>query len=457
MTEYTPGEWVAVVTDGAVALLPPTTTEPVVGRLWQSLRSADGAGVVDHLQVLVRDGLATLPPFALLTVDGARLHAVVRGAVEVEVTASGRTFVLTAPGVSTWSDEVVDGVEHVTVRVPGDEPAAGPGLPLVAGVARAGAVRLRVAARGTLPGTLPGSLPAGQPVRESAEPPAEALIDQSPVPAASAGLPTAPVPALVLAPAVPPAAPASPGSTSAVLPTPATAGDDVPDDEPVDLTVLRPSTASEPAGGTDPDDGTDPAAGTDPDDGTHAAPDTDTPVVDAPAHDAPASGVAPAVAAPGSTDHDGTTVLSADVVELRRRLPDWAGHSRTAAQPTPAAVPVTTAPVPARLALSTGERVTLTRPVLLGRAPQASRVHSSQVPQLVTVPSPLQDISRTHAEVRMDGDDVVLTDLRSTNGVLVVRPAATPQRLQPGEATVLQPGVLVDLGEGVTFTVERSA
>jgi pSer/pThr/pTyr-binding forkhead associated (FHA) protein len=54
----------------------------------------------------------------------------------------------------------------------------------------------------------------------------------------------------------------------------------------------------------------------------------------------------------------------------------------------------------------------------------------------------------------MDGDDVVLTDLRSTNGVLVVRPHAAPQRLQPGEATVLQPGVLVDLGEGVTFTIE---
>ncbi len=151
-------------------------------------------------------------------------------------------------------------------------------------------------------------------------------------------------------------------------------------------------------------------------------------------------------------DHDGTTVLSPDVVALRAQLPDWAGHELATPTVTPAA-----APTPARIVLSTGDAVGLDRPVLVGRAPQVSRVTGAQMPRLVTVPSPLQDISRTHAEVRMDGDDVVLTDLRSTNGVLVVRPHAAPQRLQPGEATVLQPGVLVDLGEGVTFTVERDA
>jgi hypothetical protein len=164
--------------------------------------------------------------------------------------------------------------------------------------------------------------------------------------------------------------------------------------------------------------------------------------------------------ADASADHDGTTVLSADVVALRRRLPDWAGHAVLAAR-APVAGPQPSTPrataAAARLAMSTGERVPLNRPVLIGRAPQATRVHSTQVPRLLTVPSPLQDISRTHAEVRTDGDDVVLTDLHSTNGVLVVRCDSGPQRLQPGEPTVLQPGVLVDLGEGITFTVERGA
>jgi resuscitation-promoting factor RpfA len=158
-------------------------------------------------------------------------------------------------------------------------------------------------------------------------------------------------------------------------------------------------------------------------------------------------------AADSSPDHDGTTVLGEEVVALRRQLPEWTGHAAVA----PMVAPAPATPTPARIALSTGERVSLSRPVLIGRAPQASRVPSGQVPRLVTVPSPLQDISRTHAEVRMDGDDVVLTDLRSTNGVLVVHPGSAPQRLQPGEATVLQPGVLVDLGEDITFTVERDA
>ena len=147
------------------------------------------------------------------------------------------------------------------------------------------------------------------------------------------------------------------------------------------------------------------------------------------------------------------TVLSSDVVALRRQLPDWAGD----VVPGPLAVPAPQTPPPAKLLLSSGLVVSLNRPVLLGRAPQVSRVTNRELPRLVTVASPNQDISRTHAEVRMDGEDVLVTDLRSTNGVLVLRQGAGPQRLHPGEPTVVEPGVVVDLGEGVTFTVERGA
>ncbi|KGM08310.1 hypothetical protein N869_10960, partial [Cellulomonas bogoriensis 69B4 = DSM 16987] len=161
----------------------------------------------------------------------------------------------------------------------------------------------------------------------------------------------------------------------------------------------------------------------------------------------PADGTGPE----GDEDHDGLTVLSSDVVALRRQLPEWAGD----AVPGPLAVPAPQAPPPAKILLSSGLVVALNRPVLLGRAPQVSRVTNSQLPRLVTVASPNQDISRTHAEVRMDGEDVVVTDLRSTNGVLLLRQDAGPQRLHPGEPTVVEPGVVVDLGEGVTFVVER--
>ncbi|HUX69566.1 MAG TPA: FHA domain-containing protein [Cellulomonadaceae bacterium] len=110
---------------------------------------------------------------------------------------------------------------------------------------------------------------------------------------------------------------------------------------------------------------------------------------------------------------------------------------------------------PARLRLSTGLVVSLDRAVLLGRAPQVSRVTNAELPRLVTVASPEQDISRTHAEVRVEADDVLVTDLHSTNGVLLTPYGEPARRLHPGEPTVLRPGGVVDLGEGVTFTVER--
>jgi hypothetical protein len=109
------------------------------------------------------------------------------------------------------------------------------------------------------------------------------------------------------------------------------------------------------------------------------------------------------------------------------------------------------------MVLSTGVVVDLDRAVLVGRAPQVARVTNRELPRLVTVPSPQQDISRTHAEVRAEGDVVLVTDLDSTNGVHVARPGQGARRLHPGEPSVVDPGEVVDLGDGVTFTVERGA
>ena len=73
-----------------------------------------------------------------------------------------------------------------------------------------------------------------------------------------------------------------------------------------------------------------------------------------------------------------------------------------------------------------GSSCPLDRAVLLGRAPQVARVTNRELPRLITVPSPQQDISRTHAEVRVEGEHVVVTDLDSTNGIHVSRPARVP-------------------------------
>ncbi|QCB93254.1 FHA domain-containing protein [Cellulomonas shaoxiangyii] len=192
------------------------------------------------------------------------------------------------------------------------------------------------------------------------------------------------------------------------------------------------------------------------------APDALAPAPDAPtsgltavdpwAAPVPASAPAPDHLDPSDDDHDGMTILSGDLARLRDRLPAWTHDAVPGPFPTPEPTPL-----PARLVLSTGLVVELDRAVLLGRAPQVSRVTARELPRLVTVPSPHQDISRTHAEVRLDGDHVVVTDLDSTNGVHVSRPGEGVRRLPAGEPSVVATDEVVDLGDGVTFTVERTA
>jgi hypothetical protein len=143
-------------------------------------------------------------------------------------------------------------------------------------------------------------------------------------------------------------------------------------------------------------------------------------------------------------DSDAYTIMSSAMAEVRETVPEWNGEDAPPA-----------GPAVAPLVLSTGLVVALDRPVLLGRAPQAARVSSREMPRLVAVPSPQQDISRTHAEVKVEGDDVLVTDLDSTNGVHVLRPGRGARRLRPGEPRVLAVDETIDLGDGVTFVVER--
>ena len=68
--------------------------------------------------------------------------------------------------------------------------------------------------------------------------------------------------------------------------------------------------------------------------------------------------------------------------------------------------------------------------------------------------SPQQDISRSHLEVRPEGDTVVVIDLHTTNGSTLLRSGADPVRLHPGEQTIVLSGDVVDLGDGVTVAFE---
>lgn len=157
----------------------------------------------------------------------------------------------------------------------------------------------------------------------------------------------------------------------------------------------------------------------------------------------------PPVGGAADEDHDGMTQAGDwDSSLFERQEPGIPGQ--------PPAPSVTARPV-ARLVFSSGETVDVDRAVLVGRAPEARRFSSTEQPRLVTVPSPNQEISSTHLEIRpgsgADHGSAVVTDLGSTNGTVLVQPGLPPEDLQPGIAVQLIPGAVIDLGEGVTVQV----
>jgi hypothetical protein len=97
--------------------------------------------------------------------------------------------------------------------------------------------------------------------------------------------------------------------------------------------------------------------------------------------------------------------------------------------------------------------VTLDAVAYVGRRPSAPRVVHGGMPRLVRVESPDQEISATHIELRQTGPNVVVTDMRSTNGTRVISPDAPPRRLRQGESVVVTAGTLIDLGDSVVLEI----
>lgn len=95
-----------------------------------------------------------------------------------------------------------------------------------------------------------------------------------------------------------------------------------------------------------------------------------------------------------------------------------------------------------------GRTVLLDVAVYIGRAPGSPRIQNGVLPRLVKVPSPRGEVSSTHLEIRQLANSIIVTDLRSTNGSTVSVPGSVPRSLRQGEAMVVTPGTLVDIGDG---------
>jgi hypothetical protein len=155
---------------------------------------------------------------------------------------------------------------------------------------------------------------------------------------------------------------------------------------------------------------------------------------------------------PADGGHDGLT-------QAGNWGPDELARSQPGIPGQPPAPNVLAQPV-ARLTFSSGEVVAVDRAVIVGRAPEARRFTTTEQPRLITVPSPNQEISSTHLEIRpgagADHGSAVATDLGSTNGTVLQQPGLPSEDLKPGIAVQLIPGAIIDLGDGVTIQVGQA-
>jgi hypothetical protein len=469
MISYSRGEWHGVACAGATAVFDPDLSVDTIRAMWAALSAEPGPGAV--IQVLVGSfgsSLGSLPSFAVAFCDpGAdAVRLMVRGTARARITrADGTTEEVGGLGVATWSERTVPGAARVELAGFGEELV---GYPLVDGVAGAGRLIWDLDDEAPPAGGLEALAESG--AMRSEQVPLEPALEQErvsePGPVVHDPEPEAPVAeAEEPLPQADDTFPSALGQTF-VASLDETFGEEPDRDDPV------PGVADDAGAAHDP----------------HGVRVLNLPVeeattgydqllwgetrtqliegaavrAEAPAADPPASmmitGIPAAATAPAAPlgDHDGETVSAEHLVELQRRL-GGAGSSNAGPAPVdpvrslfgmPQAVSAA-----AVLVVSSGERVVLDRAAVVGRRPRAVRA-TGLIPHLVTVDSPNQDVSRSHVELRVEGSDVVATDLNTTNGTRLLRVGAEPVRLHPGEATLLVTGDRLDLGDEIVLAFE---
>jgi hypothetical protein len=411
-------EWLAVATAGRLLVARVDDTSDRVARL--AATGDPSTSVQGVLEVLTADGLGATGPFALLfwvdgDLAGKGLGVIVRGSATVFVDTIDGEVAVSSRGVTTWTEQVIEAPTGFRVELNESQPSGMPQLPLQQGAAWVTAVRLTSAIVGGSNGSAGAA--AGRPAAPTSQRTAQ------PEPAGTAATPTATPSPLAAAPAGP--APLHEETrvfhtaTRGNAPEPVVAGP-TPEPEADGYDYLFGATVFRPIG----------AAAVlvdDEDDTTSALPAPALPVT-----------------TPVLGDHDGRTMLAADIKAARQRpgSAPAAPSTRAAARP-PAHRYV--------LRLPEGTFQALSAPVILGRAPSVSNVPASVLPHLVTLIG--DDISRSHVRVAVEGDTVVVTDLHSSNGTHVIAPGKPPQLLRAGEPTPVITGTTIDLGSDVLLHV----
>jgi hypothetical protein len=418
---YTPGDWLVLSGPTSLVLLEPPTHEwaALTNTLWEEVLAS--SSIVDLADRLASFKIDALPSFGAFfwTADGMR--SLVRGQISIIDLATGKE-VANGAGIQTWSEVGLAGVSHIRVDTPYDGDATLLELPLVVGAVRASSIVLDASEQALLD-----------------SPQAESVSAE----ASGPGLPTEPL-SDVVAPS--PSELPQHGAPEPVVEIDGAAATEHTAELSVDEIAALQSADTQllpsPFDGPEAEVHRDVAAPTD-----ATAPDS--------ASDAAEPVDAGPTSVPSPDDGIQDSAILAVLCQNRHANPPSSMSCRVCGSPLGRRVPQFVAgPILAVLRASDGSTAEVDRPVLIGRAPSPDR-SSSRSPRLMTVPSANHDISRTHLEVAPAGWQIVVTDLNSTNGTVLVRHGAVDrQQLAPGEPVPVQLGSVIELGDGVSVLID---
>ncbi len=464
---YTPGSWVALSGPTSMVVLQPIGPEAseLLNMLWDELLPSASANEITAR--LTGYGLDAMPNLAVFFWEDDQLYCLLRGSVQV-LDADTSQVLATGSGARTWREAELAS-PRVQVLLEDADLAELLQLPLVIGAARVSSIFLDAEVAASVPA-------APQVAREVVGPEAGAQVPEpEPEPEPEAGQPAvvAQPDVSMLGPVTPAVVPdavvaATPAATVPPVAVPPTAGPER-SFEPTQVLGQRPPFAPGQGPDAEPDrapaDEDEPSALADrgfgqgprgttgpwgPQGFTAAAKDQPVPVE--PVVQQPEPVVQPEPAAD-------ETVLEA-AVEPEPVEPEPLEPEPGRAEPEPESAPQlrpvqpepAEEPVWAILATSAGDRVRLVRPLVIGRAP--SSAGDDPEAELLRVPSPNHDISRTHVRIEPAGWQVEVTDLNSTNGTRAISPDGETRLLEPGIPTIVDLGWTLDIGDGLTILLE---
>ncbi|MSS46278.1 FHA domain-containing protein [Cutibacterium sp. WCA-380-WT-3A] len=448
---YTPGSWVVLAGPSSLVVMQPAAPRHsgLVSSIWRQVAEAeDPESLVETLAAI---GLAKMPSLGLFFWVDGQMYSMARGQVVVKDASTGEV-VNCDDGLLTWSEKKLN---PATVVVEMEQAEQRLSMPLLLGVAQAS--KLIIDATGNVePFVVPEADEIHRPhlgSDDAAKPWTLAGHDADDVAEAGGEAESGEISddedhslGFVEVPA--------PGEVTESSTEPTTdggwesdGGDGVGADEPVSPVPARaaePESVETAAAGDDiaPVRAQD-EVGVDESRNESARGDGDIHTGVEPVGVQPESADVVAALAPGTAA--GQPDMPRQFEQSDSRLRDWRVSSGSAISQlstrSDAAV--------ATLVSSTGEVTHLQRPVLIGRAPRGENGEDT-----MRVPSPGQDISRTHVMIAPGQWGIEVTDMHSTNGTVVHRGGQEPLRLESGQTIDLSIGDSVDLGDGVVITIE---